>query len=59
MDKINILKCWVDAPYAMHPDFCSHTVVTMFLGWILVASMSKIKKSKFKKLNRGGTDRGR
>ena len=59
MDKINIMKCWVDAPYAMHPDFWSHTVVTISLRWILVASMSKIKIYKFKKLNRGGTDRGR
>ena len=44
MDKLNIVKLWVDASYIMHPDYWSHTGIMVYLGWVLVASMSKRKK---------------
>ena len=31
-DDDNTIKWWVDASYAVHPDFCSHTGATMSLG---------------------------
>ena len=41
LDYLNITTRWVDASYAMHPYFRSHTGAMMSLGWVLVASMSK------------------
>ena len=44
VDKINILKCWVDASYEMHTDYWSHIGATISLLWVSVSSMSKRKK---------------
>ena len=41
VDNLNIVKLWVDASYAMHPDFRSHAGATMSIGWVSVARMSK------------------
>ena len=43
-DRLNIVSWWVDASYAMHPDFQSHTGMIFSLGWGLVASMYKRQK---------------
>ena len=39
VDKMNIVKWWVDAIYEMNTNFWSHTGATMSLGWVSVASM--------------------
>ena len=39
--NLNIVKWWVDAPYAMHPDFRIHNRATIDLVWGSVASMTK------------------
>ena len=39
--KMNIVKWWVDASYAMHPYCWSHTSVIISLVWGLVGSMYK------------------
>ena len=44
MDRLNIVKCWMDVSYAMHLDFQSHTGMMMSLGWVLVVSMTKRQK---------------
>ena len=31
-DEVNIIKWWVDAPFAVHPDIKSHTGGVMTLG---------------------------
>ena len=41
VNKLKIVQWWVDASYAMHPDFWSHTGASMSLGWGSVTSMSK------------------
>ena len=44
VDKLNILKMWVDASYAMHTDYRSHIGATISLGWVSLSSMSKRQK---------------
>ena len=44
VDNLNIVKLWVDASYAMHPDCRNHTGAKMSLGWVSVSSMPKIQK---------------
>ena len=41
VEKLNIVKCWMDASYMMHTDCRSHIGETISLGWISVYSMSK------------------
>ena len=43
VDKINIVKCWVDASYEIHTDYRSHIGATISLGWVSVYIMSKRK----------------
>ena len=42
-DNQKIVKWWVEASYAMHMDFWSHTEATMYLGWGSVISMYERK----------------
>ena len=44
VDNLNIVKLWVDASYAMHPDCRNHTGAKMSLGWVSVSSMPKRQK---------------
>ena len=44
VDKLNIVKWWVDTSYAIHPDCRSHTGVKISLGWGSVSIMSKRQK---------------
>ena len=39
-DGINVMKWYVDASFAVHPDFCSHTSVTMTMGKGAIVSQS-------------------
>ena len=41
VDKLNIVKWWLDTSYEMHPYFQNGTGQTMSLGWVSVSSMSK------------------
>ena len=41
VDKLNIVKWWVDASYKMHMNFWIHTGATIYLGWGSINSMSK------------------
>ena len=41
VDKIKIVKCWLDASYEIHTDYRSHIGATISLGWVSVSSMSK------------------
>jgi hypothetical protein len=43
-DNLNIIKWWVDASYAVHPDLRSHTGDTMSMGTGAVYSSSKKQK---------------
>ena len=43
-DSLNVIKWWVDASYAIHPDMKGHTGATMSLGGGSVISMSKNQK---------------
>ena len=44
VEKINIIKCWVDASYDIHTDYRSHIGATISLGWVSLSSMSKRQK---------------
>ena len=44
LDKLNIVKWWVDASYGVHTYCRSHTGATISLGWLSVSSMSNIEK---------------
>ena len=44
VDNLNIVKWWMGASYAIHPDCRSHAGEIMSLGWGSFASMSKRKK---------------
>ena len=39
-EQLNILKWFVDAAYAVHADFKSHTGTTMTMGQCSIMSMS-------------------
>ena len=39
-DKLNILKWYVDTPFAVHADFKSHTGLAMTMGKGAMMSMS-------------------
>ena len=41
VDKINIVKCCLDASYEIHTDYRSHIGATISLVWVSVSSMSK------------------
>jgi hypothetical protein len=43
-DNLNIIKWWVDASYAVHPDMQSHTGGTMSMGTSAVYYSSKRQK---------------
>jgi len=43
-DKLNILKWWVDASYAVHPDMKSHTGAVLTLGKGAVHAASRKQK---------------
>ena len=43
-DSLNIIKQWVDASYAIHPDMKGHTGANMSLGGGSAISMSKKHK---------------
>ena len=40
-DKLNIIKWYVDASFAVHPDYKSHTGAVMTLGNGTVVSLSR------------------
>lgn len=44
VDKIGVVKWFVDASFAVHPDFKSHTGAVMTMGGGAVTSMSKKQK---------------
>ena len=44
IDNLNVIKWWVDASYAVHPDCKSHTGVMMSLGKGAISSMSRKQK---------------
>jgi hypothetical protein len=44
IDDINIIKWWIDASFAVHPDFKSHTGANMSLGTGCPISMSRKQK---------------
>ena len=39
-DQLNVLKWFVDAVFAVHVDFKSHTMITMAMGQGAIISMS-------------------
>ena len=41
VDKINIVKCWVDASYEIRTDYWIHIGYKISLVWVSVSSMSK------------------
>ena len=43
-EQLNILKWFVDAAFAVHADFKSHTVMTMTMGQGTIMSMSRKQK---------------
>ena len=43
-DNLNVPKWWVDGAYAVHPNMCGHTGVTMSLGEGSVLSWSMKQK---------------
>jgi hypothetical protein len=43
-DNVNVLKWYVDAAFAVHPDFKSHTGATMTMGNGAIQSMSRKQK---------------
>ena len=46
MDKLNILKWYVDVSFAVHPDFKSHTGGVLTMGHGALISMSRQQKLK-------------
>ena len=43
-ENLNVIKCYVDAAFAVHPDFKSHTGAIMTMGKGAIYSMSRKQK---------------
>ena len=43
-DNLQSIKWWVDASFAVHPDFKSHTGAVMLMGWGTIQSLSQKQK---------------
>ena len=58
-ESLTIVKWWVDASYAAHPDTIGHTGATMYFGIGSVMGISndpKIKVNSYNKLEMIGND---